>query len=75
MTQDHSLSEHEAYLAMYAFLSSYNERGRSDEVGALLGSLSLLSNGSPADPALALDWQQACRAVRAGKVDAQMKLR
>jgi hypothetical protein len=75
MTQDRSLSEHEAYLAMYAFLSEYYDRGRSDDVGALLGSLSLLGNGSPADPAFARDWEEACRAVRAGEVNAQMKLR
>ncbi len=75
MTPDRSLSEHEAYLAMYAFLSDYYERGPSDEIGNLLSSLSLLPNGSPADPAFASDWEKACRAVHAGEVNARMELR
>jgi len=42
-------------------------RGRSDEIGGLLGGLSLLGNGPPADPARASDWEQAVRAVLAAE--------
>lgn len=69
------MTEHEAYLAMFAFLEKNYGRGPSDEVGALLGALSLLPDGTPADPAMAADWVAACNAAREGRVDAAMRLR
>ena len=62
-----SLSEHEAFLAMYAFLEA---RPRSGTLGELLRDLSVSEDGRPADPVVALEWQNACRAARTGEVNA-----
>ena len=67
--------EREAYLAMCRFLKSYSERRSSDNIGALLGNLSILPNGESADPAMLEDWKEALRAVRAGEVNARIQLR
>lgn len=68
-----SLSEREAYAAMYAFLDVLHHRG-FEHVGGLLGSMSLLPDGDPADPALWDDWQEAVRRARAGEVDLDLGL-
>ena len=39
------LTEEQAYLAMYSFLSDYYDTTNSDEIGGLLGSMSLLEDG------------------------------
>ncbi|MBT2325896.1 hypothetical protein J7E62_26560 [Variovorax paradoxus] len=52
------LSERQAYLAMLAFLGAQH-RSRVDELGALLGSMSLLADGRPADPAITQEWRVA----------------
>jgi hypothetical protein len=69
------LSEHEAYCAMYAFLEIWYGRSKSAELANLLGSMSLLPDGTPADPALGEDWATALEAVAAGAVDARLRLR
>ena len=51
------LTEKEAYMAMLSFLNSYWERnGQPGELGSLLGSMVMLEDGSPADPAMWGDW-------------------
>jgi hypothetical protein len=37
---------------MLAFLDAFYQKNRSDELGALLGSMSLLKDGIPADSAI-----------------------
>jgi len=69
-----NLTPRQAYLAMFAFLDGYWRRGKSEEIGALLGALSLLENDRPADPALAADWDDAVRLALADSVDARMRL-
>ena len=69
------LEHDEAYLAMFAFLDAHYSRTKSDDIGGLLGDMSLLPSGSPADPAVSEDWAKAVAAARAGKVDATMKHR
>ena len=69
------MTEHEAYLAMFAFLEAHYQRGPSDDIGGLLGALSLLPDGSPADAAMTADWSEACKAARDGRVDAAMRVR
>ena len=49
-----------AYQAMFRFLEKYYERTQSDDVGALLGSMSLMEDGMPADSAMWQEWQEAC---------------
>ena len=58
-----SLSSRQAYCAMFEFLRRYYERGPSDEIGGLLGSLSLLADGHSVDPAMISDWTDAVAAV------------
>lgn len=52
------ISEHQAYLAMLAFLDAQHRSG-VEELGALIGSMSLLADGSPADPAITQEWRAA----------------
>ncbi|MEG3439488.1 hypothetical protein V0288_20340 [Pannus brasiliensis CCIBt3594] len=51
-----NLTREQAFAAMVAFLEDYYQRTQADDIGALLGSLQLLSDGKPADPALWEDW-------------------
>jgi hypothetical protein len=68
------LSEQQAYLAMFAFLEGqYVSTGAAD-LGALLGSLSLLPDGSPADPAHAEEWRASVEAALTGRVNATLTL-
>ncbi|HAC65515.1 MAG TPA: hypothetical protein DCF68_18785 [Cyanothece sp. UBA12306] len=57
------LTEKQAYLAMIEFLDYYYEQTQSDEVGELLGSLQLLEDGKPADPAMWKDWLKSIEKV------------
>lgn len=68
-----SLTSAEAYLAMYAFLEKQFDLG-CEELGSILGSMSLLPDGSVADPALARDWSEAISLAKAGRVDAWLQL-
>lgn len=54
-----NLTEQQAYSAMLHFLEAQFGRTGSDDIGALLGSASLLDDGRPADPAIADEWR-AC---------------
>ena len=42
----------EGYRIMFRFLDAYYWMNKSYELGSLLGSMSLLSDNTPADPAL-----------------------
>lgn len=52
------LSERQAYLAMLAFLDAQYRSG-VEELGALIGSMSLLADGKPADPGVTKEWRMA----------------
>lgn len=63
-----TLTEEQAYAAMFHFLEDFYFRTKSDDVGSLLGSMSILPDGRPADQALAGDWQKAMKfAIDGGK--------
>ena len=68
-------TDKEAFLAMYVFLEEYYKRTHSADVGGLLGGLSLLPDGGTTDPAAWRDWLQAIQKAKAGKVNAQLRLR
>ena len=68
------LTSKQAYEAMYSFLEAYYERGASDEIGYMLGNMSLLSDGTSADPAYTEDWNEAVKKVIEGKVDARLEI-
>ena len=42
---------------------TYYEQTQADDIGALLGSLQLLEDGKPADPALWQDWLKSSESV------------
>lgn len=63
MYEDAELSPAEALTATIELLTKYWERGRSDEIGALLGSLAIQPDGRCADPALWNDWLSCVDAV------------
>jgi len=69
------LSPDQAYLAMFAFLDAYYRSTHADDVGALLGSLSLMPDGKPADPAVRGEWTQAVEQALKGQVDAAIGMR
>jgi hypothetical protein len=69
------LTEQQAYLAMYSFLEQQYQLGAGNELGALLGNLSLLPDGSSADPACKQDWASAVDAAIGGRVNANLTLR
>lgn len=64
----------EAYLAMYQFLVDFYDRTKCDDVGALLGELSLLADGKSADPAAMHHWNRCLDLAASGKVDALLRL-
>jgi len=59
---------------MFAFLEAEYHLAHSGEIGGLLGAMSLLPNGSPADPAVAAQWHKAVQAALKGEVNASLVL-
>jgi len=64
----------QAYSAMYRYLERLFEQTKSDELGGLLGSLAVLPDGQPADPAAWSDWLRAVGEARNGQVDMHLSL-
>ena len=52
---------------MTAFLEKYYESTKSDDVGALLGSMIFLEDGGTADPAVWGEWLEAVQEVVANE--------
>lgn len=69
------LTERQAYAAMFAFLEHRYRLTESDDLGALLGSMSLLPGGSTADPAIWEDWLNAIKEAESGDVGIDMELK
>jgi hypothetical protein len=69
-----TLTKQEAYAAMLAFLEDVFQRTESDDLGALLGGMSLLKDGGTADPAAWADWEAAVRKVKERKVNLDLTL-
>lgn len=74
LNQSTQLTVLEAYSAMCKYLERVYELTGSDEVGGLLGSMSLLPDGQTADPGAWSDWVRAVAAVKAGEVDVELSL-
>lgn len=70
-----NLTEHSAYAAMFAFLEALYEATNSDDIGALLGSMSLTPSGRPIDPAIWGDWLEAIKKAESGNVGIYLTLR
>jgi hypothetical protein len=60
---------------MFAFLEHRYDLSKSDDLGALLGSLSLLPDGTPGDPAVTSDWSTAVTRAIDGQVQVSMQLK
>ena len=69
------LSEREAYAAMFAFLEHRFKLSESDVLGGLLGSMSVLPDGSTADPAIWEDWLDAITEARSRRVKLNLELK
>lgn len=67
MSEQPILSSSEAFAAMHRFLEMYWERGQSEEIAMLLGSMTILDDGKCADPALWNDWTTAIREILADR--------
>ena len=63
MQNDKTLNQSQAFAAMYDFLEKYWERGASEELAMLLGSMSLQPDGKCADPALWNDWVESVQSI------------
>lgn len=61
------MTPNQAYRAMFIFLDDRYSKLPSDALGALLGELTQLHDGKPADPAIDADWQRAVRLATAEK--------
>ncbi len=72
--QKTKLTLHEAYSAMYRFLVHEYEMTGSDEIGGMLGSMSLLEDGGTADPAVWSDWLQSVEKVLDGDNDIRLQI-
>ena len=68
------LTLQEAYLAMFEFIVTIYKRTNSDELGSLLGDLSLLSDKTTADPADWGEWLRCIEKARHGSVDAGLSI-
>ena len=64
-----AITVREGFAAMFKFLEAHYGRTKSDDVACLLGSLTLLPDGSTLDPAAKDDWLRAVdEARRASRV-------
>jgi hypothetical protein len=64
----------QAYLAMYSFLEELYTKYEFDQLGGLLGSMSLLPDGTPADQAMWGDWLRAIEKMKAKQVDGGLRV-
>lgn len=64
------MTEKQAYSAMFYFLDQWYKRTNSSDLGGMLGSMALLSDGCPADSAVVSEWQKAVQfALKGGQPD------
>jgi hypothetical protein len=69
MDMEDKITTKEAYAAMFAYLKTLYDMTGSDDLGVFLGSMSLLEDGTPADPGVWDDWMEAVQQARLGQVD------
>lgn len=62
-----TMTDKQAYAAMFNFLQRVYDQTSSDDIGGLLGSMSLLDDDGPADPGIAEDWDRAVRDAIGGR--------
>ncbi len=72
---DEQISVRQAYTAMYAFLEELYSKYEFDQLGSVLGGLSLLADGSPVDQAAWSDWLRAVERAKGNQVDMGLHIR
>ncbi|WP_153066720.1 hypothetical protein [Xanthomonas arboricola] len=70
---DNMITVKQAYVSMFEYWVTVYKRTGSPEIGSALSELSLLEDGSSADPAAIEDWLEVVEKVVKGKGDATMK--
>lgn len=61
------MTEEEAYSAMFIFIDAMWERNKNEGLAIILGDMSIMEDGFPADPAILEDWRKAVQRVRNGE--------
>ena len=69
------LDESTAYAAMFEFLNSYYESTKSDDIGSLLGSMSIMEDGDPVDIAFKYEWKESIEKAIKGKTDGSFSVK
>ena len=59
----------QAYRAMVCFLEKMYKSTGSDDIGALLGEMMVLSDGCTADPAIFEEWKESLEEALDRKID------
>lgn len=70
-----TLTLKQAYTAMYKFLDHEYKMTGSDEIGGMLGGMSMLEDGNTADPAAWFDWLRAVENVLLGDDDIKLHIK
>jgi hypothetical protein len=70
-----TLTEKQAYAAMYYYLDKIWQRTKWDDLAVLLGDMSLLSDGTPADRAVSGDWKEAVNFALGGGEAGKLELK
>ncbi|MBN6149244.1 hypothetical protein JR065_02725 [Xanthomonas sp. AmX2] len=71
---DKLITVEQAYMAMFEYWLEVYKRTNSDEIGTVLSELSILEDGSSADPAAINDWLQVIDRVVKGEHDIKFKI-
>jgi hypothetical protein len=71
---NNTLTEREAYAAMYTFLDRIWERNNDIQLGSLLGDMSTLEDGDSADPAARVEWLECVEQAKKGSVDTSLQI-
>ena len=69
-----TVTEREAFEAMFGFLVEVYERTQSNEFASLLGSMSLLPDGKPVDPATWSDWLDCLQRAKRKEIQCDLGL-
>lgn len=69
-----AISVKEAYLAMYSFLNELYSKYGYEQLGGLLGGMSLLDDGATADNAMWHDWLKCIEKAKTGQVQTELRL-
>jgi hypothetical protein len=75
MSKVKCLTAKQAYFAMYIYLEKLYRNTNSENLAGFLGSMSLLDDGTTADPAVWQDWMESIsKAIQASDNDFKLSL-